>query len=88
LNAPVSKTGLPERVAGVRISPSPLLEIRVIFTGERRVVLGRRGVVVGKRTCIYNELPRIAWVADEFPIDQTEVRTSFLGKFEFFRLVV
>jgi len=24
LNAPVSKTGLPERVAGVRISPSPL----------------------------------------------------------------
>src|SRR5262249_48136152 len=28
LNAPVSKTGRPARVAGVRISPSPLLKTR------------------------------------------------------------
>jgi hypothetical protein len=39
---------------------------------------------LGKRTLIYNELPRIAWERDEFPIDQTEVRTSRFYEFQLF----
>jgi Zn-dependent peptidase ImmA (M78 family) len=30
---------------------------------------------LGKRTLIYNELPRIAWERDEFPIDEEKIQT-------------
>ena len=48
LNAPVSKTGRPARVAGVRISPSPLSLSSVGFTDRPRAIVRRRGVLLGK----------------------------------------
>src|SRR5439155_15537100 len=46
LNAPVSKTGLPARVAGVRISPSPFQSFDMARSEEHTSELQSRGHLV------------------------------------------